>query len=49
MFTYLVNHNSYITSVYMEVIFDIKYKIHHLNLEGCFVQQEKENNFQYLC
>ena len=41
----LVNNSSYVTSVYIGVISDIKCHFHHLHLEQLFIQQKQENNY----
>ena len=40
----MVKHNGSVTAVYIGVTADIKYQLHHLHLEDCFIQQQKENN-----
>ena len=49
MLASLVNNNSSITDIYIEVIVDIQCQLHHLNLEECFMQQKQENNLWHLC
>ena len=49
MLEYLVIRNSYVTTVYMETISNIKYQLDHFHLEECFIQQKQETDCQYLC
>ena len=49
IFAYLVIHNNYVTTMYMEAISNIKLHIQQFYLEQYFIQKEEENHFQYLC
>ena len=42
MLAYLVNHNSSITAVKMEVISNTKCQIHHLHPEEGFIQKDRK-------
>ena len=49
MLASLITHNSSATDVNMELIVEIKFQLHLLHLEECFIQESYNNNFQHLC
>ena len=45
----LVTYNRSITAVYIEVIARIKYQLRLIHLEGGFIQDRHNKNWQHLC
>ena len=45
MLSYLVIHNSFVSDVFWEDIADMKFQLHRLYLEQCYIKPKHDQNF----